>query len=116
MTDPNACELRVTRGHQFTDRLRDYKIFVNGSEVGTVSAGSELDVEVPSGPLAIEARIDWARSQPFNVDALPGDTIAVEVSNRWSPLTALWAITFGSRNYLTVKPAEPSAPQAQANA
>ena len=98
-----TCTLRIIRHGEFRDFLRSYKIIVNGSAVGTIGRDSVLDIEVPSGPLKIEARIDWGRSRPLLIEATPDQRIDVEVSNHWGPLLALWAITFGSDSYLILK-------------
>jgi transposase-like protein len=44
------------------DSGRRYEIFINGAQVGTIARDAVLDLEVPSGTLTIEARIDWGRS------------------------------------------------------
>jgi hypothetical protein len=93
-------KLRIVRHGGYADFLRSYKIFVNDVTAGTISRNAVLDLEVPSGRLKIEARVDWGRSQPLVVDAAPGQTITVEVSNHWGAWLSLWAITFGARSYL----------------
>ena len=97
------CMLRIVRRSEFADLLRSYKIFVNGAAVGSVARNSVLDLEVPSGPLTIEARVDWGRSRPLAVEAVPGKKIEIEVSNHWGALLALWGVTFGYRSYLTLQ-------------
>jgi hypothetical protein len=98
-----TCRLRLVRGSGYADRLRRYKIFIDGAQVGTIARDAVLDLEVPSGPHTIEARIDWGRSQPLTIEATPDQRIEIEVSNHWGALLALWAITFGFRSYLTLK-------------
>ena len=34
---------------------------------------------------------------------LRGQTVGIDVTNDWSPLLAIWAVTFGHRKYLTLK-------------
>jgi hypothetical protein len=99
----STCVLNLVRGSGYTDRLRSYKIFVNGAQVGTLARNSGLDIEIPSGPLTIEARIDWGRSRPLTIEATPNQKIEVEVLSHWGALLSLWAITFGFRRYLTLK-------------
>jgi hypothetical protein len=103
MSTGATCTLRIVRGSGYADRLRSYKIFINGAQVGTIARDAVLDLEVPSGPLTIEARIDWGRSQPLTIEATPDQRIEIEVSNHWGTLLAIWAITFGFRTYLTLK-------------
>ncbi len=98
-----TCKLKIVRHSGYADWLRSYIILVDGKQVGTIARNGVLDLEVPAGPRSIDARIDWARSRPLTIEAAPNRTIEVQVSNDWNPLLALWAITFGSRNYLTLK-------------
>ena len=100
---PTGCKLRLVRGSGYADRLRRYNIFINGVQAGTIAHDAVLDLEVPSGPLTIEARIDWCRSQPLTIEAMPDRRIDIEVSNHWGALLALWGVTFGFRTYLTLK-------------
>ena len=103
MSTGATCSVKLIRGSVYIDALRRYKIFVNGAQVGTVARGAVLDIEVPRGPLTIEARIDWCRSRSLTVEATPDRRIEIEVSNDWGALLELWAITFGFRSYLTLK-------------
>lgn len=98
-----SSKLKVIRGGGYTDVLRAYKIFVNDEQVGTLERDAVLNREVQSGPLKLEARLDWTRSQPLMVNAVPGETIEVEVSNRGGPLLSFWDAIFRSRNYLALK-------------
>ncbi len=95
--------LRLIRRSGYRDRFRSYKILINGIEAGTIARDTVLELEVPSGPVTIEARIDWGRSRPLIVDVPPMGTIEVEVSHNPKPRPALWEITFGFRTYLTLR-------------
>jgi hypothetical protein len=98
---PDAiCMIRFARPSQYVDMLRSYKLFINRVEVGSISRNAVLDLAVPSGPLTIEARLDWGTSQPLRIDAAPNRNIEIEVSNHWGALLSLWAVTFGRRSYL----------------
>ena len=101
MTVP--CAIRIVRRSGYSDALRSYKILINGAAVGSIARNSVLDLAVPSGPLTIEARIDWVRSPPLAVEAVPGQKIEIEVSNYWGALLGLWGVTFGYRSYLMLK-------------
>jgi hypothetical protein len=97
------CTIRIVRRSGYSDALRSYKILINGTAVGSIARNSVLDLAVPSGPLTIEARIDWARSEPLAVEAVPGQKIEIEVANSWGALLGLWGVTFGYRSYLILK-------------
>ena len=74
MSTGATCMLRLVRGSGYADWLRRYKIFINGAQVGTIARDAILDLEVPSGPLTIEARIDWGRSQPLTIEVTPNQS------------------------------------------
>ncbi len=103
MPADSACKLSIIRRSDFADRRRSYKIFVNDKEVGVVTHNAVLDVEVPSGQLKVEARIDWTGSQPLTLEVVPHQVVAVEISNRIGLWGALWGATFGRRSYLLLK-------------
>jgi hypothetical protein len=98
-----TCMLRIVRRSGYADALRSYKIFINGTAAGSIARNSVLDLEVPSGPLTIEARVDWGRSRPLAIEVAPGKKLEIEVSNHWGALLSLWAATFGYRSYLILK-------------
>jgi hypothetical protein len=104
MTDDKMCTIRIIRPSRFVDVLRSYRILLNGKEAGKISHNGVLEVETPAGAVTIEARIDWARSQPLMANTTPGQTVEIEVTNRWGALSALWAITFGRNSYLLLTP------------
>src|SRR5215467_6083788 len=103
MATGTSCTLRIIRHGGYVDMLRSYKILINGTAVGSIARNSVLDLEVPCGPLTIEARVDWGRSAPLAIEVVPGKNIEVEVSNNWGALLGLWAVTFGYRSYLMLK-------------
>jgi hypothetical protein len=103
MPSKEVCKVRIIRHSGYADRLRSYRIIINGGEAGTIANNSVIEFAVPSGPLTIEARLDWGRSRPLNIEALPNENIEVEVSNHWGAFLGIWAITFGFRSYLTLK-------------
>ena len=61
--DHDACRYdllaQIVRHSGYADFLRSYTISINGAEVGTIARNSVLDLRVPSGPVTIEARLDW---------------------------------------------------------
>ena len=109
MIEDNMCTIRLVRPPLFVDRIRSYQILLNGKKAGKISHDSTLEIRVPAGPVTIEAKIDWARSQPLTINAVPGQTIEIEVRNHWGTARALWAISFGRDTYLLLTPRPVSA-------
>ncbi|MET4121296.1 hypothetical protein ABIB85_007747 [Bradyrhizobium sp. JR1.5] len=106
MTDVNACTIRFVRPSQYADRLRSYELWVNGTSVGKLARNGALEITLPAGACTIEATIDWGRSQPLIVRTTPGQTVEIEVRNRWGAWAALWAISFGKNSYLVLTEVE----------
>jgi len=104
MVVENACTIRIVRPSQYADRIRSYRILLNGRDAGKIAADSTLAIAAPAGQVTIEARIDWARSQPLTINAAADRPIEIEVRNRWGALLALWAVTFGTDSYLLLTP------------
>ena len=102
MTDANVCKIRFIRTSQYADMLRTYQLRIDGRKVGTIARDDAFEVRVLAGDHVIEARIDWARSKPLAIRAAPGETVEIEVRNRWGAWAALWGITFGKNSYLAL--------------
>lgn len=100
MTDANTCNIRFVRPSQYVDRLRSYELWVNGTSVGKIARDDALEITTPAGACTIEARIDWCKSQPLIVRTVPGETVEIEVRNKWGPWAFLWGISFGKNSYL----------------
>jgi hypothetical protein len=104
MAQDDSCRIRIVRGSKFADYLRHYQILINGAVVGAVGSGGVLELEIPAGPLTIEAKVDWGRSRPLTIEAAPRQRIEIEVTNNWGALLSLWTITFGKNSYLKLTP------------
>jgi hypothetical protein len=102
MAEANMCTIRVVRRGAFADLIRSYEILLNGKSAGSIANKGTLEFAAPAGANTLEAKIDWGRSRPLTIDAAPGQTVEIEVSNHWGPLLALWAITFGKNSYLVL--------------
>ena len=103
MPADTTCSLTIVRHSGYADFLRSYTISINGAEVGTIARNSVLDLRVPSGPVTIEARLDWGGSQPLTIQATSNRRIEVEVFNTWGAWLAIWGVTLGYRRYLTLR-------------
>src|SRR5579883_2414869 len=83
------CSVRIVRHSGYRDRWRRYRIYANGAEMGTIARDSILDIKVPCGQVTIEARIDWGRSLPLTIEAMPNRNVEIEVFNNPKHVLAL---------------------------
>ena len=76
--------LILRRGGGYADRMRAYRILIDGADAGEVR------------------RNDRAGSKPMQLTLGDGEVAEIEVSNTHGAILAVWAITFGMNNYLTL--------------
>lgn len=94
--------LTVTRDKGWADKVRKYRILLNGLEIGRIGEGELLQLQIPAGSHAIEARIDWCGSRLLRFDVDTDDIgIVVRSALRGGRVfLGLWYITFCPRRYL----------------
>jgi hypothetical protein len=60
------------------DRMRDYKVVVDGQAVARVGNGGSTTVAVMPGKHTVYMAIDWGRSKPLDVTVGPEQVVALE--------------------------------------
>lgn len=112
----NHAVIRVSRSTGYPDRLRAYRIFVNGHEMARVSAGESVDIPVPSGTHEVVAKVDWCGSPTLICTAGAGETHCFEVGSNLRGLRIFLIyiyITFLKDEYLTFAYTGPARPLPQ---
>lgn len=65
-----AATLEIRReGRRYGDRLRAYRVVVDGERLGTVKRGETQGFEVEPGHHSVKLHLDWCRSRPARADA-----------------------------------------------
>ncbi|WP_164102264.1 hypothetical protein [Candidatus Laterigemmans baculatus] len=77
----NHAVIRVSRSTSYPDRLRAYRIFVDGHEMARVNAGQCVEIPVPSGTHEVVAKVDWCGSPTLSCTAGAGETHCFEVGS-----------------------------------
>jgi len=98
-------KLTVTRDKGWADRLRKYRILLDGLEIGWIGEGDMIEQQIAAGSHVIEARIDWCGSRPFRFEA-QSDDIGVVVRSAlrgWRLFFFLFYIIFNTRGYLALE-------------
>lgn len=96
----------IKRTRQWADFARSYRIIADGSEVGRIRAGGELQLEFSPGQHVLSARLDWTRSQDLSVVVEADKRIDLEVGSNakaWLLFAELYLVTFGFREYLYLR-------------
>jgi hypothetical protein len=86
-------------GHH-ADRLRAYKVMLDGGEAGELRHGESLDLEVGPGRHEVFVKIDWGRSPTVVLDLGADEESTLACRPNGNPLTVLWYAMFGRKRYL----------------
>ena len=57
----------IKRTSEFVNRLRNYRIFLDGEKIGTIANGETKEFEITPGLHTIIAKIDWCTSPEISV-------------------------------------------------
>lgn len=71
----------VTRPSQWMNRIRGYKVFINGNQVGIIKNGTTEEYLVEPGANSVECKIDWCGSKVYSANLQPGETSYLKVSS-----------------------------------
>ena len=70
------------------DRLRAYKVLIDGQDVGKLKPGQSLQLEVSPGPHSVQVAVDWKRSARFDVSGDREEVLTFRCGPRGGALKA----------------------------
>ena len=97
--------LTVRRDKGWADKIRMYRILVDGVEIGQLGEGEVLRQEISYGPHVMEAKVDWCGSRPLRFEAQSADQVVLVRSTLrgWRTFLALFYVIFNRDGYLTLE-------------
>ena len=90
MTDGTITITREAGGYR--DRVRAYKVMLDGEHVASIKAGETVTHTAPAGRHEIRMKIDWAGSPTIPFQLTEGGTASFHCEPGGSALTALFAL------------------------
>ena len=96
-------QIEFKRGAAFQDKIRSYKILVDGIQVGSIGDESAITVPVAPGRHSVQLKVDWCASPVIEVNMNAGITETVTCGPNSNVLLALLYITFLRKKYIWVK-------------
>jgi hypothetical protein len=99
--DPAHIRLRRERA-RWTDRLRDYKVVIDGVVAGKIGHDTDQVFDLAPGTHEVQLRIDRASSQPIEVRLGPGEQARLTCRGR-NPLAAGYWAAFGRSRYVVLE-------------
>jgi hypothetical protein len=98
--------IAVSRDRGYADRLRDYRVLLDGSEIGRIGNGGEKSFEFAAGRHLLMMKVDWGRSNILSFEVGADQSIQFRCGSSlrgWRLVLALYYATFGFRNYLWLR-------------
>ncbi len=106
----------IKRPGSLFDRIRDYTVILDGVKVGHIKSGKTITLDASQDEHELHLKIDWCTSNSITIQ---GDVAELHLHcyntfAGWKaliplyiPLAPWYYISFGRRNYLTLKKLEP---------
>ncbi len=77
----NKTKIIITRSAEWMNRLRSYKVFIDGAEAGAVKNNSSEEVVVAPGEHKIQCKMSWFSSPEFNVNIKQDEIVYLRTKN-----------------------------------
>jgi hypothetical protein len=98
--------LTVHRTTSYADRLRAYKVIVDGSLAGTVGAGQSVSIPMTPGRHTLVLQIDWCGSEEIPFEARTGEHVTFECGSSlagWRVFLAAYYFLLRTQDYLWLR-------------
>lgn len=99
--------LKIVRDSGYADRVRAYKVILDGEEAGKIRDGEIKEFPISSGPHDVSLKIDWCGSNTIQFTATEGDvlTFSAKSNLRGSRIWAsLWRSLFAWNTWIVLEP------------
>ncbi len=103
-------KITIIRPKQWADRVRAYRLYVDGQPVGKIKRDEAVSLEIADDAQVFEAKVDWCSGPPVSLKGL-SDGAQINVRNTfshklWIPFIPLWYSIFKRDQYLTIEVGE----------
>ena len=98
--------LKIVRDSGYADRLRAYKVIVDGKTAGEIRNGETKEFPISRGQHDLLLKVDWCGSKNIQFTVADGDALTFDAkSNLRGPrlLLALWYSVFAPGSYLLIE-------------
>jgi hypothetical protein len=104
----NQGYIRITRPSGYwADRLRSYRIVVDGEDISGIRDGERKQVAVSAGARTVHLRVDWGRSQKLTLDVEPGQSAGILCWPNARFFTWPFFLTVGRTHYIGISEDDP---------
>jgi hypothetical protein len=103
VTIDTSAELIVEREPGSRDRMRPYRVMIDGRLVARLSEGGATTINLPPGVHDAWIKLDWTRSRKLQVNLGPGDRFYMTCQAGGGVIRAPLDFIFRSRRYIDLK-------------
>lgn len=107
--------IRINRKSGWVDRVRSYKVIVDGQVIGDIRNGQSRDFDLAPGHHTLMLKIDWCRSPILEFDTDGRGTVEFDCSTNlhgFAILFTLFYVLFMRNNYIRLWQSQTSPVQA----
>lgn len=97
--------IRIKRNTGYVDRLRAYKVVLDGNVIGEIKNGQQIEFDVPPGKHHLYLKIDWGRSNIVDFE-VNQDAVEFECGSNlrgFKVLMAIFYVLFMPSKYIWLK-------------
>ncbi len=97
--------IRINRDTGYADRLRAYKVVLDGNVIGEIRNGQQVEFDVGSGKHQLNLKIDWCRSNMVDFE-MNQDSVQFECGSNlrgFKILLAIFYVIFLRSKYIWLK-------------
>ena len=73
--------LHITRDSAYADKIRNYKVEIDGAVIDTIADGASKDLGVSPGTHTLRLTIDWCSSNTVNFSLTKNETVNFRCSS-----------------------------------
>lgn len=84
----------IQRDSGYADRIRKYKVILNGKEVGKIGNGETKEFDAPLGDNEVFLKIDWCRSNKLGFESHKDSVERYECGSSLRGIKLLFAIIY----------------------
>ena len=88
--------IKIKRDLGYADRLRAYKVVLDGNVVGEVKNGKKIEVNASEGRHELFLKMDWCRSNAVEFESNGSSDIEFECGSNLRGLKILLTIVYAS--------------------
>ncbi len=105
----NIAKVVLSRKKQYSDLLRNYRVILDGEEIGKIFRGERKEFSISPGKHEIELKIDWCGSNKLNFEIKDNETINFNCKSTlegWELLLMIVYLTELRDQYLNIDKVE----------